>query len=227
MHDTWIAVQGCTKKQLRDALELEETGEPWAGPRRSTDFAYGELPGGWVVLWVEQDGFVAWQDVIDASRLGFTVALRLQDQVDTISVLAGARDGAILWEVNAIRDNLTIVGTTPPELDPIHERLTSASELAECDIAFHDIPQELSEALCGIALNDAEPAFVPLRPKAGSRWTDEACNDRLPFGSREGEPMSSTGFVDKLRNFIGKVFVFVVALLLISVLYARLFGDGS
>ena len=222
MHDTWIAVQGCTKAELRDLLDLEETDEPRTRHRSSPYFSYGELAGGWAVIWVEVDGWVTWQNLIDASRLGSALALRRQDQVANISVLAGAQDGRIMWEVSAIGDNLTIVGATPPELEPIRERLTSDSALADDALAFHAIPSDLAEALCGVALDEDHAGFRYLRPKAGSDWERPSARSTMSFGSREEEIPEPKTFASTLGTIIVRLTVIMFLLLMILAFSIRL-----
>ncbi|RYD99014.1 MAG: hypothetical protein EOP61_14955 [Sphingomonadales bacterium] len=216
-HDSWLAVRGPSKAELLDMLGLEETGEIGWNREVARPYAYASVPSGWTIIFANFNGLADIENIRDLSRHGMVLACDFQDQVDAPSaILIAARDGAKLWEIGVVGDEITETGTAPPELEPIRDRY--AVQLAEDPGCawMYEVPLELAKALCGFRHDEDDSPFRGLRPQPDSRWHRDLKSADHPESRVTSEPSSWKGISESARLIASITIIIVLIVLMIG-----------
>jgi hypothetical protein len=185
---SWIALKGVSKSEFLAAVGLVETDvrrevQPGCG---EVDFAYGESPTGWAVVFSEDFEWASRERIVELSRLGPTVGCQFEDKVEMTSIATGAENGLELWRMfhNNEEDvyRLDVSGDPPPEFPAIRDKLfrdqeEDGGEASSVDF-IHDIPLEVSRAVCGDRVDEGDAGpFIALKALGLS---DEAAVSKRP-----------------------------------------------
>ncbi len=166
---SWIAIQGATKSDVFEALNLTETGRAVSPGQGRRAISYAEIAGGWLVLVHSDFDWAKRERIRELSRLGPTVGCQVEDMVEMESVATGAKDGVELWRVfhtNAPESTLEVSGDPPSEFAAIRDRLQQEQDEDDGADYIHDIPLDVAKAACGFRVDEHQGAFLELKSSA-------------------------------------------------------------
>jgi len=160
---SWMAVQGCDPVQAAEALGLAlDDGDPWDFPDGD---CIGELPGGWVIVWIEDFDALRKGRYAPLLQFGPAVACAVEEHV-MVQEARGYRDGAEVWRVTHDPNegeslyHLDVAGEPPTNLEAIRsaafkEQEAEGGEDAGVDL-ISDVPLDLAKSICGFK-HDFDP----------------------------------------------------------------------
>jgi hypothetical protein len=160
---SWIAVKGVDKGEALTRLGVVDTGEE--AEEDAYDFSFAALPDGWLLILSDDFNYPNAERMAAISTGGEAIAFVVEEHV-MYSAARCYRDGSLIWSIDHDGGDkgvhhLDVAGDPPPELGPIHERLSqeqaeedAGDAMADC---IFDVPVELSEALCGYRHDQVRP----------------------------------------------------------------------
>ncbi|MBW8910456.1 MAG: hypothetical protein JF564_00815 [Sphingomonas sp.] len=178
LSSSWMGFQNVSKDQLLEQLGLTETGEEGYFEEVAKPYAYAELPGGWLILFVDDFDWADPQRVVELSEHGLVIGCQFNDKSMMGSVVSAAEKGGALWQVSHRPDyephsayHLDVKGDPPPALTALRDRHVrdqdeEGGEDAGVDHIF-EVPLELAKQVCGFRYDESEHRFKGAQPKQG------------------------------------------------------------
>lgn len=151
---SWVGIKGLSKSEALSALKATDTGV--IDEANEAPFSGAEIPGGWLILFVNDFEFVRGEVLASLSSNCDLVACQVHEGV-MVSAAYAYSQGAEQWSLvhnsqNGLRD-LVVLGSPPPIFERVRERLTGEQDANGGDSSdvdyFFDIPVETAAALCG------------------------------------------------------------------------------
>jgi hypothetical protein len=167
---SWMAVQGCDVTQAAEALGFElDDDVPCEIPEGD---CMGQLPGGWVLVWIDDFDALRKGRFAPLLKFGPAVACAVEEHV-MVQEARGYREGAEVWRIthdpNAGESlyHLDVAGEPPTNFEAIRSAAIKAQDAeggedADVDI-ISDVPLDVAKSICGFKHDEDPPNGTTFR----------------------------------------------------------------